>query len=256
MAETFPLPSTQRAAEAPILELAGVTAGYGATVVLEDIGVALPAGSALAVLGRNGTGKTTLMRTIVGQADLHRGHVRFDGLDMASEPCWRRTRLGVGYVPQDRDIFPSLTVLENMTVGARPGRWDTDRLFGLFPPLANRRRHFGNQLSGGEQQMLAIARALALQPRLLLLDEPFEGLAPALVETLLRVFAELRRSGLSIVLAEQHARLALGMTDEAIALVRGRIALEAASHALLDAPGRLDDVLTVQQTVTTPKLQE
>ena len=241
---------------ADILELTGVTAGYGATVVLEDVSVSLRSGAALAVLGRNGMGKTTLMRTIVGQTDLHRGRVRLDGEDVGRAPGWRRARLGIAYVPQEREIFPSLTALENLTVGARPGPWDLERIFRLFPPLANRRRHFGSQLSGGEQQMLAIARALALQPRLLLLDEPFEGLAPNLVQMLTAVFGELRRSGLSIVLAEQHARLALGMTDEAIVLVRGRIALREDSRRLLDDPARLDEVLTVQKTVTNENPEE
>jgi branched-chain amino acid transport system ATP-binding protein len=232
---------------ADVLELSDVSAGYGATVILEDVGASLAAGAALAVLGRNGMGKTTLMRTIVGQADLHRGEVRLDGRDVGRTASWRRTRLGIGYVPQEREIFPSLTVLENLTVGARPGAWTLDRIVGLFPPLAGRRRHFGNQLSGGEQQMLAIGRALALQPRLLLLDEPFEGLAPNLVDMLAGVFRELRRSGLSIVLAEQHARLALGMTDEAIVLVRGRVALRDTSSRLLDDARRLDEFLAVQQ---------
>jgi len=241
---------------ANLLELAGVTAGYGATVILDDVSAGLQTGAALAVLGRNGMGKTTLMRTIVGQVDLHRGEVRLDGRDLGRVASWRRTRLGVGYVPQEREIFPSLTVLENLTVGARPGTWTLDRIFGLFPMLANRRRHFGNQLSGGEQQMLAIGRSLALQPRLLLLDEPFEGLAPNLVEMLAGVFGELRRGGLSIVLAEQHARLALGMTDEAIVLVRGRIALRDSSRRLLDDPQRLDECLAVQQAGEKEKREQ
>jgi branched-chain amino acid transport system ATP-binding protein len=232
---------------ADVLELAGVTAGYGGTVVLEDVSASLAAGTALAVLGRNGMGKTTLLRTIVGQADLHRGDVRVDGRAVGGMASWRRTRIGIGYVPQEREIFPSLTVLENLTIGARPGEWTLRRIFDLFPTLADRRRHFGNRLSGGEQQMLAVGRALALQPRLLLLDEPFEGLAPTLVEMLARVFGELRRTGLSIVLAEQHARLALGMTDEAIVLVRGRVALCERSGRLLDEPQRLDEFLTVQR---------
>jgi branched-chain amino acid transport system ATP-binding protein len=232
---------------ADVLELAGVTAGYGGTVVLEDVSASLAAGTALAVLGRNGMGKTTLLRTIVGQADLHRGDVRVDGRAVGGMASWRRTRIGIGYVPQEREIFPSLTVLENLTIGARPGEWTLRRIFDLFPTLADRRRHFGNRLSGGEQQMLAVGRALALQPRLLLLDEPFEGLAPTLVEMLARVFGELRRTGLSIVLAEQHARLALGMTDEAILLVRGRVALCERSGRLLDEPQRLDEFLTVQR---------
>jgi branched-chain amino acid transport system ATP-binding protein len=236
---------------ADILELVGVTAGYGATVVIEDISFSVPRGAALAVLGRNGVGKTTLMRTIAGHADRHRGQVRLDGTDVGGAPAWRRARTGMGYVPQERDIFPSLTVLENLTVGSRQGEWTLARLFELFPSLARRRDHFGTQLSGGEQQMLSIARALALQPTILLLDEPFEGLAPNLVITLADVLAALRRAGMSIVLVEQHARLALRMTDEAIVLVRGRIVLQRGSRALLDQPALLEDALTVQQTKET-----
>jgi branched-chain amino acid transport system ATP-binding protein len=236
-----------------VLQLVNVTAGYGATVILEDISVSLRHTSALAVLGRNGMGKTTLMRTIAGHADRHHGRVLLEGQDVGTSRPWRRARLGVGYVPQERDIFPSLTVLENLTVGSRAGDWTLDRVFGMFPSLAARRRHFGNQLSGGEQQMLSIARALTLQPKLLLLDEPFEGLAPNLVEMLTGAFAVLRGAGLSIVLVEQQARLALRMTDEAIVLVRGRIALQSSSRRLLDDPEALEDALTVQQQVQSAK---
>jgi branched-chain amino acid transport system ATP-binding protein len=151
-------------------------------------------------------------------------------------------------VPQERDIFPSLTVLENLTVGARAGEWTLEKIFELFPSLARRGSNYGNQLSGGEQQMLSIARALALQPTILLLDEPFEGLAPNLVEMLVRVFGELRRAGLSLVMVEQHARLALDMTDEAMVLVRGRIVLHRRSRALLDEPAVLEEALTIQET--------
>ena len=231
-----------------ILQLANVTAGYGATVVLEDVSFSLRRGAALAVLGRNGVGKTTLMRTIAGHADRHHGRVLLDDIEIGGAPAWRRARMGVGYVPQERDIFPSLTVLEHLTVGSRTGAWTLERIFELFPSLAQRTRNFGNQLSGGEQQMLSIARALALQPTILLLDEPFEGLAPNLVAMLTRAFGELRRAGLSIVMVEQHARLALGMADEAIVLVRGRIVLQRTSRALLDAPALLEEALTVQQT--------
>jgi branched-chain amino acid transport system ATP-binding protein len=233
---------------ADILQLSNVTAGYGATVVVEDVSFSLRRAAAVAVLGRNGVGKTTLMRTIAGHADRHHGRVVLDGSDVGTAPAWRRARLGLGYVPQERDIFPSLTVLENLTVGARSGAWTLERIFELFPSLARRRGNFGNQLSGGEQQMLSIARALALQPTILLLDEPFEGLAPNLVEMLAGAFGELRRAGLSIVLVEQHARLALGMTDEAIVLVRGRIVLQRTSRSLLDEPAVLEDALTVQAT--------
>jgi len=171
-----------------------------------------------------------------------------DDIEIGDAPAWRRARMGVGYVPQERDIFPSLTVLENLTVGSRTGAWTLERIFELFPSLAQRTRNFGNQLSGGEQQMLSIARALALQPTILLLDEPFEGLAPNLVAMLTRAFGELRRAGLSIVMVEQHARLALGMADEAIVLVRGRIVLQRTSGALLEEPAVLEEALTVQQT--------
>jgi branched-chain amino acid transport system ATP-binding protein len=267
-----------------LLELTGVTAGYGRTVILEDVTVSLKAGGALAVLGRNGVGKTTLMRTIAGHATLHGGEIRFVGADISALAPWRRARLGIGYVPQEREIFPSLSVLENIKVAFRVGRvlsdpprhpnaqacasgapptlpglkrpglrkpeatstpWTLQRILDLFPPLADRRGNLGRQLSGGEQQMLSIARALALQPRLLLLDEPFEGLAPTVVDKLVEVFERLRREGLSLVLAEQHARLALGMTDEAMALVRGRVVVHKASKALIDDPAVLEEALTV-----------
>jgi len=238
-----------------ILQLANVTAGYGATVVVEDVSFSLRRGTALAVLGRNGVGKTTLMRTIVGHADRHHGQVRLDDHEIGTAPAWRRARLGMGYVPQERDIFPSLTVLENLTVGSRTGAWTLDRIFELFPSLGRRRGNFGNQLSGGEQQMLSIARALTLQPTILLLDEPFEGLAPNLVEMLARTFGELRRAGLSMVMVEQHARLALRLTDEAIVLVRGRIVLQRTSQALLEEPRALEEALTVttQTRETQPR---
>jgi branched-chain amino acid transport system ATP-binding protein len=231
---------------ADLLELAGVTAGYGATVILEDVTTTVKQGEALAILGRNGVGKTTLMRTIAGHTTLHRGRIGLSGEDVAPLAAWRRARLGIGLVPQEREIFPSLTVLENITVGAIEGQWTIDRIFDLFPSLANRRTNLGTQLSGGEQQMLSIARALALQPKILLLDEPFEGLAPTIVEKLVAVFQELRRAGLSIVLTEQHARLALEMTDNAVALVRGRIVVRDRSASLLHAPQALEDVLTVR----------
>jgi branched-chain amino acid transport system ATP-binding protein len=186
------------------------------------------------------------MRTIAGHADRHRGQLLLNGVDVAAAPAWRRARQGMGYVPQERDIFPSLTVGENLTVGARPGEWTLDRIFALFPSLARRKGNYGNQLSGGEQQMLSIARALALQPTILLLDEPFEGLAPNLVEMLVGVFGELRQANLSIVMVEQHARLALRMTDQAIGLVRGRIAIQRSSRELLDQPALLDEILTVR----------
>jgi branched-chain amino acid transport system ATP-binding protein len=243
-----------------LLELTGVTAGYGRTVVVEDVSLSLQEGGALAILGRNGVGKSTLMRTIAGHTTLHGGRTRFAGADVSALPAWQRARLGIGYVPQEREIFPSLSVIENMTVSFRlkpeatvvskpeatDTQWTLERIFALFPSLAERRRNRGNQLSGGEQQMLSIARALALEPRLLLLDEPFEGLAPTLVDKLVGVFERLRGAGLSIVLAEQHPRVALRMTDEAMVLVRGRVAVHGASRALLDDPAVLEAALTVR----------
>jgi branched-chain amino acid transport system ATP-binding protein len=261
-----------------LLALTSVTAGYGRTVILEDVSFALREGGALAILGRNGVGKSTLMRTISGHTTLHCGRIRLAGDDVSALPPWRRARLGIGYVPQEREIFPSLSVLENMMVAFRVGRvlsdpptlpglkrpglrkpeatdtlWTFDRILDLFPALADRRSNFGGQLSGGEQQMLSIARALALQPRLLLLDEPFEGLAPSVVDKLVGVFERLRREGLSVVLAEQHVRLALGMTDEAMAVVRGRIVVHKASQALIDDPAVLEDALTVHDGTDKPR---
>jgi branched-chain amino acid transport system ATP-binding protein len=186
------------------------------------------------------------MRTVAGHTTLHRGRLLLEGRDISRLAAWQRARLGIGYVPQEREIFPALSVLENMTVGAQPGPWTVDRLFDLFPSLAARRRNYGDQLSGGEQQMLAVARALALQPKLVLLDEPFEGLAPTIVDKLVAVFTELRRAGLSMLLAEQHARLALQMTDEAVALVRGRVVVRGPSRALAEDPSALEDVLTIK----------
>jgi branched-chain amino acid transport system ATP-binding protein len=230
---------------ADILELANVTAGYGRTVILEDVSVSLRQGTALAVLGRNGVGKSTLMRTIAGHTTLHEGRILLEGAGIGAMAPWQRARLGIGYVPQEREIFPSLSVLENITVALVPGPWTVERIFELFPQLASRRTNFGTQLSGGEQQMLSIARALALQPKLVLLDEPFEGLAPTIVDKLAGVFGELRRAGLSIILAEQHARLALEMTDDAIALVRGRVVVRGGSRALIDEPRLLEEALAI-----------
>ena len=237
-----------------VLALEHVTAGYDRTVIVEDVTLSLAPGNALAVLGRNGVGKTTLMRTIAGHTTLHHGRIRLEEDELTAMPAWKRARRGLGVVPQEREVFPSLTVLENIMVAFRLkseaahtlAPWTLERIFELFPSLAARRGNFGNQLSGGEQQMLSIARALALQPRLLLLDEPFEGLAPAVVDRLVAVFKELRRAGLSIVLAEQHARLALAMTDEAVALVRGRIVVRGASRALVEDPAPLEEALTIQ----------
>jgi branched-chain amino acid transport system ATP-binding protein len=201
------------------LKLSGVTAGYGETIVLEDISLDLPAGGTLALLGRNGVGKTTLLATIMGHTRLRAGSIRFADREISVLAPFRRARLGIGFVPQEREIFPSLTVAENLVVAGRPGRWSLDRIYDFFPSLAERRQHRGNQLSGGEQQMLAIGRALMGNPSILLMDEPLEGLAPVIVDALLAGLDRLEREDdLGLLLVEQHARLALELAQQAIVL--------------------------------------
>jgi branched-chain amino acid transport system ATP-binding protein len=222
------------------LRLAGVRAGYGETVVLEDVGFSLAERGSLAVLGRNGVGKTTLLATIMGHTSFHAGTIEFGGRSIARARVHERNRLGIGYVPQAREIFPSLTVAENLSVAARPGRWSLARVFELFPRLAERRSHMGNQLSGGEQQMLATGRALMGNPTLLLLDEPLEGLAPIIVDALLRALERLiRDEAMTVILVEQHAKLALQVTESALVLNRGRIVHRGPSADLLRDPERL-----------------
>jgi len=232
---------------ADALRLEGVRAGYGETVVLEDVAFALPERGALAVLGRNGVGKTTLLATIMGLTTFHAGEIEYRGAPVAGLPTHARNRLGIGYVPQARDIFPSLSVEENLTVAARPGRWDLARVYDLFPRLAERRAHRGNQISGGEQQMLAIGRALMGNPALLLMDEPLEGLAPIIVEMLLKAMERLiRDEALTVVLVEQSAKLALEVTDSALVLSRGRIVHRGPSAELLADPDRLTALVVAQ----------
>ena len=210
---------------AELLEMEGVTAGYGSAVVLDDVSFALGARDSLALLGRNGVGKTTLLATLMGLTRVSRGRLHFDGKDLAALSTHSRARSGLGWVPQERFIFPSLTVEENLSVIARPGAWSVKRVYELFPRLEERRGNLGNQLSGGEQQMLAIGRALVTNPRVLVLDEPMEGLAPIIVQELLRVIRRLIDAGeLAVIVVEQHARLALGITRHALVLDRGRVA--------------------------------
>ena len=226
------------------LKLSGVRAGYGATVVLEDVDLSLAERGSLAVLGRNGVGKTTLLATIMGLTTFHDGHIEYAGRMIEQLPVHERSRSGIGYVPQTRDVFPSLSVEENLLVAARPGRWSRERVYDLFPRLAERRSHMGNQISGGEQQMLAIGRALMGDPALLLLDEPLEGLAPIIVDSLIAAIERLtREESLTVVLVEQSARLALEMTHEALVLNRGRIAFRGASSDLLADPERLSSLI-------------
>jgi branched-chain amino acid transport system ATP-binding protein len=228
------------------LVVEGVSAGYGETVVLEGVALELAPGGTLTVLGRNGVGKTTLLATIMGRTRLRGGVIRFADREISRLPPYRRARLGIGFVPQEREIFPSLTVEENLAVAARPGKWSLARVYDFFPSLAERRRNHGNQLSGGEQQMLAIGRALMGNPSLLLMDEPLEGLAPVIVDALLSGLDRLKREDdVALLLVEQHARLALELARDAIILDRGAIVFAGASRELLDAPDRLDALMGV-----------
>jgi branched-chain amino acid transport system ATP-binding protein len=230
-----------------MLELDALKAGYGETVVLEDVALSLPDRGTLAVLGRNGVGKTTLLASIMGHTTLHSGRMIFNQKQIQNLPVHQRARIGIGYVPQTREIFPSLTIEENLSVAGRPGRWTLQRIYDLFPRLAERRSHMGNQISGGEQQMLAIGRALMGNPTLLLMDEPLEGLAPIIVEMLRKALARLiAEDSLAIVLVEQSARLALEMTAAAIVLDRGRVAYSGRSSDLLGDPKRLAALFVTQ----------
>jgi branched-chain amino acid transport system ATP-binding protein len=231
----------------PLLELSKVRAGYGEAIVLDGVSLSLPSNGSLAVLGRNGVGKTTLLLTIMGLVKLVRGSVRFGGRDISQLAPHRRARLGLGWVPQERDIFPSLTVEENLTVVARRGRWDLGAVYGLFPRLLERRTNMGNQLSGGEQQMLAIARTLTTNPAVLLLDEPLEGLAPIIVEELTTAIQRMvNDEAIAVILVEQHAEVALRLTQEAVVVERGIIAHQARSEQLLSDHAMLDRYLGLQ----------
>jgi branched-chain amino acid transport system ATP-binding protein len=229
-----------------LLRLENLTAGYGDAVVLFGLSLTLVEGESVAVLGRNGMGKTTLVATLMGTTQIGSGYVTFRGADITRMASHRRAAAGLGWVPQERDIFPSLTLEENMTAVARPGPWTPLRVLELFPRLRERRRNLGNQLSGGEQQMLAIGRALVLNPALLLLDEPLEGLAPLVVQELLRVIREMMRTGvMAVLLVEQHARQVLPITDKAVVLERGRIVHQGPSAALSADPVLLEKWLGV-----------
>ncbi len=230
------------------LALDAVRAGYGDTVVLEGVSLTLAAAGTLAVLGRNGVGKTTLLATVMGQTTLRGGSIKLNGREVSALPTYRRSRLGIGFVPQEREVFRSLTVEENLDVASRPGRWTRERVYDFFPSLGERRRNHGNQLSGGEQQMLAIGRALMGNPSFLLMDEPLEGLAPVIVETVLRDLDRLKREDdLALVLVEQHARIALEFAVDALVLDRGVVVYSGPSRPLLDDPDRLARLMGVSR---------
>ncbi len=229
-----------------MLALDNVRAGYGESVILEDVSLSLNEGDTLALLGRNGVGKSTLLLTMLGLTQMHGGSVRWRGADITRMSTYRRAHEGMGWVPQERHMFPSLTVEEHLTVVARSGEWDVKKVYELFPRLEERRNNMGNQLSGGEQQMVAIARALMVNPKILLLDEPMEGLAPIIVQELLGVIRRLvEQSGMTVIIVEQHARMALGLTEKAIVLDRGQIVHQSSSKALLADSDKLDKLVAV-----------
>ena len=231
---------------ASALELRHVSAGYGETVVLEDISLTLAPGEHVSVIGRNGVGKTTLLATVMGHTTLHGGEVTLGGASLNRVPVFRRALRGLGFVPQEREIFPSLSVRENLEVGARPGPWNQKRVFELFPNLAIRLSNMGHQLSGGEQQMLSIARALLTNPTVLLMDEPTEGLAPVIVEALTAVLLRLRgESTLSTVLVEQNTRVALTFSARTIVMDKGRVVYDGESSALRADPELLARLIGV-----------
>ena len=231
-----------------LLRVEKLTAGYGEAIVLSDLEFTLGQGEALALLGRNGAGKTTLLNTIVGLTRRRAGSIALGGRDISTLRPDQRANAGVGWVPQERNIFRSLTVEENLTAVARPGKFDVERIYRMFPRLAERRTNMGNQLSGGEQQMLAVGRALVLNPQVLLLDEPLEGLAPIIVDELLAALRNIiREEKMSVILVEQSARKILPLTDRAIILERGTIAWTGSSAALLEDKEALATLLAVAE---------
>jgi branched-chain amino acid transport system ATP-binding protein len=230
----------------PVLVLNKVFAGYGETVVLEDVNLTLNAGETLSIIGRNGVGKSTLLSTIMGHTTQHGGAIRLHGSDITQLVTYRRVAAGLGLVPQEREIFPSLTLRENLDVAARPGAWTVKTVFELFPRLGERADNRGNQLSGGEQQMLAIGRALIGNPTVLLMDEPSEGLAPVIVEELTRAVKRLTQAGdFSMILVEQNSRLALDIAPRAVVMDRGQIVYDGASETLRNDPAKLEQFIGV-----------
>ena len=233
-----------------LLEVDNLVAGYGEAIVVDGISLVLPAGQSMAVLGRNGVGKTTLLNTIIGVTQRRRGTLKLAGNDITALPPERRAQAGIGWVPQERNIFKSLTVEENLTAVARPGMWTLERAYALFPRIKQRRSNLGGQLSGGEQQMLAIARALMLNPTVMLLDEPTEGLAPIIVDELMVTLTRLvREEGVSMLVVEQHAQRLLRLTHRAIILERGRVVWQGDSATLAADPDTLEKHLGVAQRV-------
>ena len=234
-----------------LLKVENLSAGYGEAVVLHGVSMVLAEGATLALLGRNGVGKTTFMDTLAGATRLHAGKIFLAGAALHELPAHRRVDAGIGWVPQERNIFKSLTVHENLTAVARRGPWTPERVYAMFPRLAERKGNLGTQLSGGEQQMLAVGRALVLNPRLLLLDEPLEGLAPIIVEELLRAIRRITRDeGLSAIIVEQHPQAILAISDRAVVLDQGTVRYEGAASELLRAPDKLNALIGLAKPET------
>ena len=237
---------------AEFLQVDNVSAGYGEAVILDRVSLALPQGQTLALLGRNGTGKTTLINTLVGATRQHAGTIVLDGIALHALPSHQRADAGIGWVPQERNIFKSLTVHENLTAVARPGHWTPARIYEMFPRLEQRKANLGTQLSGGEQQMLAVGRALVLNPRLLLLDEPLEGLAPIIVQELLAAIARItREQGLSAIIVEQHPQAILAISQRVVVLDHGTVVHSGPAAELRNAPELLDRLLGVARKEST-----
>jgi len=229
-----------------LLRIENLSAGYGEAVVLHDVAFTLGEGQTLALLGRNGTGKTTLINTLAGATRQHGGSISLGGQALHKLPPHQRAAAGIGWVPQERNIFKSLTVHENLTAVERPGKWNPQRVYEMFPRLAERKTNLGTQLSGGEQQMLAVGRALVLNPRLLLLDEPLEGLAPIIVEELLRAIRRITQDeGLAAIIVEQHPQAILAISDHAVVLDHGTIVHTDSAAALRSQPQVLERLLGV-----------
>jgi branched-chain amino acid transport system ATP-binding protein len=226
-----------------MLEIASLSGGWGETTVVEDFSLTVGGGEAVAIVGRNGVGKSTLLEIITGRARRRGGAIRLAGEDISGKSTKQRADAGLGYVPQSREVFASLTVREHIAIAARPGPWSQERLLDLFPPLGRRLRSLGSQLSGGEQQMLAIARALSGHPKMLLMDEPSEGLAPVVVEQLVEAVKTVAGAGLAILLVEQRIDIARNLSSRCVVMDRGRAIHEGASAELLDDEQKLSELM-------------
>ena len=233
-----------------MLDLKDLSGGWGSTTVIDGLSLRVEVGETVAIIGRNGVGKTTLLELIVGRAQRHAGEIRIDGVELSASRTFLRSQHGLGYVPQQREVFPSLTVLENLTVAKRPGRWNEAVLFDLFPALAQRRKSLGRFLSGGEQQMLSIARALIGNPKLLLMDEPSEGLAPVIVEQLvLAIRSVVADKSLAVLLVEQRTDIALDLSERCLIMDRGRFVHESPSGELRGNPERVAELMGLETTL-------